>query len=58
MGHLMTCESFEPLKGMKSLYGCRRISRRFIGMFPFAQNSYKSKRFLEQFSVLIEALDV
>ena len=56
VGHLMTCESFDPLKGMKSLHGCRRISRRFIGMFSFAQSSYKSKWFVEQFSVLIEAL--
>ena len=57
VGHLMNCESFEPVKSMKSLHGCRRISRRFIGMFSFAQ-SYNSKRFLEQFSMLIEALDV
>ena len=55
VGHLMTCESFEPLKGVKSLHGCRRISRRFIGMFSFTQ-SYKSKWFVEQFSMLIEAL--
>lgn len=44
-----TVERYEELAWMQT------YSRRFIGMFSFAQ-SYKSKWFLEHFSMLIEAV--